>query len=518
MQPRSGHQSVPGDWEGPPRAPFPGRHSFAAGARPAGSLGRTRADSQVSLPLGARGCGDGRHPPSRNGLRLPPKTVAGASLSGGTRETFTCPAPPWLAGRSGMRKTWSAVPGVSEEPRLGQAGSFQSVSSPAIPPPTSQQGGGYCENVAGMAGDFLVEGEGPGSSAAQHGSFELAPIRLEPLRRLSPAPAAQKVWQSPKAARGGKGARQVRSWTQAKTGPPRLAKNLPRGRPEVEKNSSGGSINRIKPRSVKGARPLPLSYTLQDGKADRPALVFLHGLFGCKTNFNSIAKALAQQTGRKVLTVDARNHGDSPHNPDMSYKAMSQDLQDLLPQLGLVPCVLIGHSMGGKTAMLLALQRPDLVERLIAVDISPVETTSVSDFPSYMAAMRAVDIPSGVPRSQARKLADEQLSRVVQDTAVRQFLLTNLVEVDGRFVWRLNLDALSQNVQEILNFPPHQDSYSGPTLFLLGGNSQFVLPSHHSEIKRLFPRAQMQTVPNAGHWIHADRPQDFMAAVRGFLA
>ncbi|XP_066130646.1 sn-1-specific diacylglycerol lipase ABHD11 isoform X4 [Saccopteryx bilineata] len=265
-------------------------------------------------------------------------------------------------------------------------------------------------------------------------------------------------------------------------------------------------------------RPLPLSYKLLDGEAARPALVFLHGLFGCKTNFNSIAKALAQQTGRRVLTVDARNHGDSPHSPDMSYEAMSQDLQDLLPQLGLVPCVLIGHSMGGKTAMLLALQRPELVERLVAVDISPVETTSVSDFPAYMAAMRAINIPDEVPRSCARKLVDKQLSSLIQDMAVRQFLLTNLVEADGRFVWRVNLDALAQHVDKILAFPPRQESYPGPTLFLLGGNSDFVHPSHHAEIKRLFPRAQTQTVPNAGHWIHADRPQDFMAAIRGFLA
>nr|XP_058141917.1 protein ABHD11 isoform X1 [Dasypus novemcinctus] len=161
-------------------------------------------------------------------------------------------------------------------------------------------------------------------------------------------------------------------------------------------------------------RPLRLSYTLLDGEPARPALVFLHGLFGCKTNFNSIAKALAQQTGRRVLTVDARNHGDSPHSPDMSYEAMSQDLQDLLLQLGLAPCVLVGHSMGGKTAMLLALQRPELVERLIAVDISPMVTTSVSDFPTYMAAMRAVAIPAEVPRSRARKLADEQLSSVIK--------------------------------------------------------------------------------------------------------
>ncbi|XP_062035987.1 protein ABHD11 isoform X2 [Lepus europaeus] len=223
-------------------------------------------------------------------------------------------------------------------------------------------------------------------------------------------------------------------------------------------------------------RPLPLSYKLLDGEAALPAIVILHGLLGSKTNFNSIAKALAQQTGRRVLTVDARNHGASPHSPDMSYEAMSQDLQSLLPELGLAPCALIGHSMGGKTAMLLALQRPELVDRLVAVDISPVETTSVSDFKAYLAAMQAVHIPGEVPRSRARKLADQQLSPVVQD------------------------------------------AYPGPTLFLRGGNSPFVLPSHHAEIRRLFPRAVLQTVPDAGHWVHADRPQDFTAAIRGFLA
>nr|XP_020136954.1 protein ABHD11 isoform X6 [Microcebus murinus] len=201
----------------------------------------------------------------------------------------------------------------------------------------------------------------------------------------------------------------------------------------------------------------------------------------------------------------------------MSYEAMSQDLQGLLPQLGLVPCVLVGHSMGGKTAMLLSLQRPELVERLVAVDISPVETTSTSNFEAYMAAMRAIDIPDEVPRSCARKLADGQLSSVVQDMAVRKFLLTNLVEVGGRFTWRVNLDALVQHLDKIMAFPLQQESYPGPTLFLLGENSKYVHPGHHPEIMRLFPRAQMQTVPNAGHWVHTDRPQDFVAAIRGFL-
>lgn len=265
-------------------------------------------------------------------------------------------------------------------------------------------------------------------------------------------------------------------------------------------------------------RPLPLSYNLLDGEATLPAIVFLHGLFGSKTNFNSIAKAMVQRTGRRVLTVDARNHGDSPHSPDASYEAMSQDLQGLLPQLGLVPCVLVGHSMGGKTAMLLALQRPDVVERLVVVDISPVGTTPGSYLGRYIAAMKAVDIPEKVPHSQARKLVDEQLSAVVKDPAIRMFLLTNLVEVDGRFSWRVNLETLAQHLDKILTFPQQLESYSGPTLFLIGGNSGYVQPSHHSEIRRLFPQAQIQTVANAGHWVHSDKPQDFMDAVSSFLA
>lgn len=172
--------------------------------------------------------------------------------------------------------------------------------------------------------------------------------------------------------------------------------------------------------------------------------------------------------------MDARNHGDSPHSPDASYEAMSQDLQSLLPQLGLAPCVLVGHSMGGKTAMLLALQRPDVVERLVVVDISPVGTTPGSYFENYIAAMKAIDIPEKMPHSQARKLADKQLSSIVQDPGIRHFLLTNLVEVGGRFSWRVNLDALAQHLDKIMTFPQQLESYRGPTLFLLGGNSRYV--------------------------------------------
>ncbi|XP_004840103.1 protein ABHD11 isoform X2 [Heterocephalus glaber] len=281
--------------------------------------------------------------------------------------------------------------------------------------------------------------------------------------------------------------------------------------PEALRNSSGGGREDAEP------RPLPLSYKLLDGEASLPGIVLLHGLFGSKANFNSIAKALAQRTGRRVLTVDARNHGDSPHSPDMSYEAMAQDLQALLPQLDLAPCVLIGHSMGGKTAMVLSLQRPELVERLIVVDISPMPQSSLPRFSSYVAAMKAMDIPDELPRSSAWKLADEQLSLVVQNLTVRQFLLTNLVEINGHFRWRVNLDALAQNMAKLMCFPRLQESYSGPTLFLIGGDSALVQPSHHPEMRRLFPQAQIQTVPNAGHLVHADRPQDFMDTVQGFL-
>ena len=186
------------------------------------------------------------------------------------------------------------------------------------------------------------------------------------------------------------------------------------------------------------------------------------------------------------------------------------------------------------------------------MDISPVETTTTSKFPSYVTAMRAVDMANEVSLSAARKLADERLRSVIQvmhtspcvvlwadeegqpqashraphptivgppqSTVMRQYLLTNVVEVDGRFVWRLNLDALDKHLNKMLDFPAQEETYSGPTLFLRGGNSQFLLPSHYSVIRRLFPRAQILTVPNASHWIHSDCPQDFMAAVRGFLA
>uniref|UniRef100_A0A670YRP9 sn-1-specific diacylglycerol lipase ABHD11 n=1 Tax=Pseudonaja textilis TaxID=8673 RepID=A0A670YRP9_PSETE len=214
----------------------------------------------------------------------------------------------------------------------------------------------------------------------------------------------------------------------------------------------------------------------------------------------------------------ARNHGDSSHSPIMTYEAMSADIRLFLNQLHLNRCVLIGHSMGGKTAMVFVLQWPELVERLVCVDISPSQTKDISGFQNYIAAMKAVDIPRGIPRSTARRMAEEQLRPTIQEPTILHFLLTNLVNAEDQFVWRVNLEAISQHLNDIMSFPDFQTSYLGPTLFLGGSKSGYISSNNYPEIKRLFPDAEIQHIPDAGHWVHADQPQEFITAVCNFIA
>ncbi|XP_044531558.1 protein ABHD11 [Gracilinanus agilis] len=265
-------------------------------------------------------------------------------------------------------------------------------------------------------------------------------------------------------------------------------------------------------------RPVPLSYKLLEGQNTQPPLIFLHGLFGSKIIFEYEAKALAKRTGRKVLTVDAQNHRESPSSPDCSYEAMSTDLEALLLKLGLAPCVLIGHCMGGKTAMVLALQKPELVERLIPVDVSPTVTTAFPEVWTYMKAMKSLNIPKELNFSEAQKLAHEKLSQSIKNPVNRQYMINNLMLVNGQYIWKVNSEALSQQMDKIMDFPQIQGSYSGPTLFLRGAKSSYIQPSHLPEIKRLFPQAQILTIPKAGHCIHAYQPQDFLTHIQNFLS
>lgn len=270
-------------------------------------------------------------------------------------------------------------------------------------------------------------------------------------------------------------------------------------------------------RASSSASPVNLTYDVFDGKGESTPLVFLHGLFGSKSNFHSIAKSLVQRTGRKVLTIDARNHGTSPHNPLLTYEAMASDLTHLLTKLHIDKCVLIGHSMGGKVAMTTALTQPDLVERLVVVDISPAQTTTRTNFRSYINAMQSVTVSSALPRSTARRMAEDQLRKQVKEHSVRQFLLTNLVESNGQYSWRVNLAAISSHLDDIMSFPNLGTIYNGPTLFLGGASSAYISSEDYPEIERLFPCADIQYIPDASHWIHADKPLDFISSIISFL-
>ncbi|XP_069730186.1 sn-1-specific diacylglycerol lipase ABHD11 [Phaenicophaeus curvirostris] len=278
---------------------------------------------------------------------------------------------------------------------------------------------------------------------------------------------------------------------------------------------------RLPPPAAAAARSVvtavSLSHTEVGSGGARPPLVLLHGLFGSRNNLQSVANALVRRGCGRVLTPDARNHGCSPHSPVMSYEAMSLDVQHLLHRLRIPQCILLGHSMGGRTAMTLALQRPDLVERLISVDISPVSSAPVSEFSDYITAMKAVKIPDGVSRSAARQLADEQLRPVVQLPQIRQYLLTNLVDVQGRYVWRMNLEAISNHLADIMNFPVFHKPYPGPALFLGGSMSPYISSKDYPEIRRLFPKADVQYIEGAGHIVHQDKFEEFITAVLNFL-
>ncbi|XP_074120173.1 sn-1-specific diacylglycerol lipase ABHD11-like [Sminthopsis crassicaudata] len=267
-----------------------------------------------------------------------------------------------------------------------------------------------------------------------------------------------------------------------------------------------------------GPRPVPLSYKLLDGQDALPPVVFLHGMFSNKKIFQTEAKTLAQQTGRKVLIVDARNHGESPHCPDCSYEAMSADLQALLQKLGLGPCVLIGHSMGGKTAMTLALQKPELVERLVSVDISPLVIPDLPDVFKIIPLMESLNIPEDLSDSQAFELLNEYLKPFVTDSSIRQYLFNSLDRTNGKYVWNVNSENLQQQKQLLLDTLQIQGVYRGRTLFLTDSHSPFLPPSHYPKIKLLFPEVQFQNIPDSGHITHIKKPHEFMSNILSFLS
>jgi pimeloyl-ACP methyl ester carboxylesterase len=238
----------------------------------------------------------------------------------------------------------------------------------------------------------------------------------------------------------------------------------------------------------------------------RPPILLAHGLFGSGRNLGVIARRLADR--RRVITVDMRNHGDSPWHAQHTYPDMAADLAEVIAALGGAADV-VGHSMGGKAAMMLALMQPGLVRRLLVADIAPVAYRHTQQ--PMIDAMRGVDLS----RIETRRDAEAQLAEAVSDPGVRAFLLQSL-DVKGRR-WRLNLDALEADMAQIIGWPAVSGRFEGPALFLSGALSDYVLPEHRAAIKALFPAARFAKLPGAGHWLHADRPREFEATIATFF-
>lgn len=243
---------------------------------------------------------------------------------------------------------------------------------------------------------------------------------------------------------------------------------------------------------------------------DGAPLIILHGLFGSARNWAGISKHLAKT--HRVYTLDLRNHGSSGQTSSMTYSEMAADVAEFLHARNISAPIVMGHSMGGKVAMQLALEDPDVLKGLLVVDIAPVSYGH--DMLDYISAMQALDI-SG---NQRRQELEEELRDEIEDPGITSFLMTNLERANGGFQWRVNLTAISAGMSGIAGFdPPDGGTYEGPTLLIAGQNSAYIRDDHRDEISALFPKARTVTIKDAGHWVHADQPQAFIETVGAFL-
>jgi esterase len=238
-------------------------------------------------------------------------------------------------------------------------------------------------------------------------------------------------------------------------------------------------------------------------------LVLLHGLFGQAVNFGAVQRRLA--VGRRVIALDLRNHGASPHAPVMGYRAMAEDVLETLRELRALPATLVGHSMGGKVAMAAALDAPAAVARLLVADIAPVAYDHGASHAVLLAAMAALRLHPGLARVEA----DAALAPSISNAATRGFLLQNLV-LGAEPRWRLNLPAIAAALPWLVGWPEFEGAYRGPALFLSGARSDYLLPEYRPAIRALFPAARFVSLKQAGHWIHADDPDGFVSVVEGF--
>ena len=239
-------------------------------------------------------------------------------------------------------------------------------------------------------------------------------------------------------------------------------------------------------------------------------LVVLHGLFGSLDNWMSIGRKLS--THRTVYLVDLRNHGASFHHQDFDCQTMAEDLKRLVDQLDLTEIELIGHSMGGKVAMFYAAGHSPEISKMIIADIGPKQYPVRHDH--IINSLQSIDPGSCASRSEA----DQQLSQHINEVGIRQFLLKNLKRNSaGKFEWKMNLPVISENIHEVGQELDPNMVINTPTLFIRGGKSDYIIKDDYPDMQRQFPSSEIIAIPSAGHWVHAEAPQEFLQLAENFL-
>jgi len=248
----------------------------------------------------------------------------------------------------------------------------------------------------------------------------------------------------------------------------------------------------------------------EDSATDRQTILILHGLFGSKRNWQSIARQLSEQC--QVFTLDLRNHGESGHHDDMTYQVMADDVFQFISEHSLKDVSVVGHSMGGKVAMQMALQHPEIIKRLVIIDIAPVKYEH--GFNDLIESLKALPLE----QISNRQDADEHLRSTVQPETLRQFLLQNLKNSSDGFHWRINLDAIQANIDALMDFPVDHRvlQYQNSVLFLRGEKSDYIKHLYEQKIFKLFSRALFITVADTGHWLHAENPDFVVQEIRKF--
>jgi len=253
---------------------------------------------------------------------------------------------------------------------------------------------------------------------------------------------------------------------------------------------------------------MKLSY-IEQGQG--PAVILMHGMFGSLSNLGNLARDLIGQY--RVISVDLRNHGDSPHEDAMSIPLMADDIVELMDDLGLAQSHLVGHSLGGKLGMHVALHHPDRVSSLLVADIAPVNYPQSNN--NVVETLSILDTQT----IASRRDADQAISALIADKVTRGFILKNLQrDNDGGFSLKLNVKSIVANYSNSLVDAPSGEPFSGPTLFIKGETSAYIQEKHRPLIAQLFPASEVQVILGAGHWLHAEKPEEFNRLVIEFLS